>query len=670
MARTEKRALNIRAKLDQEILPELAKIRKEVEKTNKRVAKGNKAAESSFKAVRNAVIAVGSAMVALRGIDFIKNIAAQTDEIGKLAVATGQTTEAVSELQYAFKLAGGNTEQFRSVLSSLLSSQRGAINGSNEQVAAFEALGVSIGELRTLDPAQLLARLAEGLGNITDSTEQTLRLSSLFPEQWRNVLNLIQGGGDQFRSTLLEARKQGAVVSQEQAKAAADLNDAMERAQQAVNRVGRELLVTFGPTIVDALDTFADVLLGNQEAVRAIGQAILRIINVTLTGALQAISGLLQILEATGLSDATVGTAEQIAKARAEEARAAAAAENAYNAIADAQERGIQATRVQLDNLNELQVKALDAFEKAEALAQAPSVAIERLLLDLERATGEMGSGMVERAGGGVFRAIREGLRAAAGELETDAEAAGAAIGASVAAGMIPGISAGVDQALAAGPGGIKEKLERPFIDLNWEGIEAGYKQGLQGLRKQVNNFSETVGGLLADGVQRASDALANTFQAMIEGTKSAKEAWKDFGRAVLSIIAQILAKAIALKVTQTVLGLADGGVLPGVSDDNASLPVQNYARGGVARSPQLAVFGEGRQAEAFVPLPDNRSIPVTINGGGGVGGQQVNLNIYAWDSKDAARGLVENRQVLQQIFTAQADNMVGMRQTIQRAAR
>ena len=175
---------------------------------------------------------------------------------------------------------------------------------------------------------------------------------------------------------------------------------------------------------------------------------------------------------------------------------------------------------------------------------------------------------------------------------------------------------------------------------------------------------------MLGSAVSQATDALAASFQSMIEGTKSAKEAWKDFGSAVLRIIAQIIAKAAALKITQAVLGLADGGVLPGVSDDNASLPVQNYARGGVARSPQLAVFGEGNRAEAFVPLPDNRSIPVTINGGGGMGGQQVNLNVYAWDSKDAARGLIENRQVLQQIFTSQADNLVSMRQTIQRAAR
>ena len=45
------------------------------------------------------------------------------------------------------------------------------------------------------------------------------------------------------------------------------------------------------------------------------------------------------------------------------------------------------------------------------------------------------------------------------------------------------------------------------------------------------------------------------------------------------------------------------------------------YAGGGVASSPQVAVFGEGAMPEAYVPLPDGRTIPVTIAGDAGQGG-------------------------------------------------
>lgn len=42
-------------------------------------------------------------------------------------------------------------------------------------------------------------------------------------------------------------------------------------------------------------------------------------------------------------------------------------------------------------------------------------------------------------------------------------------------------------------------------------------------------------------------------------------------------------------------------------------LPLQTYSTGGIANRPKLAIYGEGRVPEAYVPLPDGRTIPVTI---------------------------------------------------------
>lgn len=70
-----------------------------------------------------------------------------------------------------------------------------------------------------------------------------------------------------------------------------------------------------------------------------------------------------------------------------------------------------------------------------------------------------------------------------------------------------------------------------------------------------------------------------------------------------------------------SMFGFANGGVMGSAGP----LPLHAYARGGVASSPQLALFGEGRMNEAFVPLPDGRRIPVDMRGGGG-GNVQVNI--------------------------------------------
>jgi len=57
----------------------------------------------------------------------------------------------------------------------------------------------------------------------------------------------------------------------------------------------------------------------------------------------------------------------------------------------------------------------------------------------------------------------------------------------------------------------------------------------------------------------------------------------------------------------------ANGGIMT----NEGPLSLRKYANGGIANSPQVAIYGEAGP-EAYVPLPDGRTIPVTINTSGG----------------------------------------------------
>ena len=63
----------------------------------------------------------------------------------------------------------------------------------------------------------------------------------------------------------------------------------------------------------------------------------------------------------------------------------------------------------------------------------------------------------------------------------------------------------------------------------------------------------------------------------------------------------------------------ANGGIMTSAGP----LELRKYANGGVANSPQVAVYGEAGP-EAYVPLPDGRTIPVTISASGGSGGSST----------------------------------------------
>lgn len=81
-----------------------------------------------------------------------------------------------------------------------------------------------------------------------------------------------------------------------------------------------------------------------------------------------------------------------------------------------------------------------------------------------------------------------------------------------------------------------------------------------------------------------------------------------------------------------TEIGFANGGVMT----SRGPLPLHMYSSGGIATSPQVAVFGEGRSPEAFVPLPNGRSIPVQMRGAGG-GSVVINQTINAAPGTSAA---------------------------------
>lgn len=71
-----------------------------------------------------------------------------------------------------------------------------------------------------------------------------------------------------------------------------------------------------------------------------------------------------------------------------------------------------------------------------------------------------------------------------------------------------------------------------------------------------------------------------------------------------------------------------------GVMSKYGSLALREYANGGIADRPQLAIYGEGSMNEAYVPLPDGRTIPVTLSGGAQQGSMPtgavpVEVNVY-----------------------------------------
>lgn len=142
--------------------------------------------------------------------------------------------------------------------------------------------------------------------------------------------------------------------------------------------------------------------------------------------------------------------------------------------------------------------------------------------------------------------------------------------------------------------------------------------------RERLKQLKADVGRTLSDGIMSSLEAVID---AAVNGAKNLKETLQGIASGVLKQIGSMLLRFGLNSLLGGAFGggffsFAKGGVMTG----NGPTPLKAYARGGIANSPQLALFGEGSTPEAYVPLPDGRRIPVAMKMPGNDNGKMREL--------------------------------------------
>lgn len=110
---------------------------------------------------------------------------------------------------------------------------------------------------------------------------------------------------------------------------------------------------------------------------------------------------------------------------------------------------------------------------------------------------------------------------------------------------------------------------------------------------------------------------------------------------AAMSEMVIVVSTAMAEMAAASAAGaaFANGGIMTSAGP----VSLNAYANGGVANRPQLALFGEGSTPEAYVPLPDGRTIPVTMTGmnttNNNQGGVYISINVANGSDNTSSEG-------------------------------
>lgn len=172
-----------------------------------------------FGEMREAVMAFGEAMLAAFAVEKIVDFASEMAEVGADAVHTaaeiGMTVEQVTALNYAAGAMGVSSESASMSYMRLARSVSLAAEGSKQQKAAFDALGISVkdgnGKLKDLDT--VLGEVANAFAAHTDGIQKTTIAMDLMGRGGARMIPLLDQGSEGLAKMREQAEAAGVVLS-------------------------------------------------------------------------------------------------------------------------------------------------------------------------------------------------------------------------------------------------------------------------------------------------------------------------------------------------------------------------------------------------------------------------------------------------------------------------
>jgi hypothetical protein len=558
-----------------------------------------------FNMVKGALGALGAALAVREFAQFAQSAFNAADNLQKMSIRTGASVEDLSKLDQAAKMSGTSLESVGRGFTFLSRQMNEAATKGGETAEIFRSLGVqfknSDGTLR--DTNAVFADLADRFAEMPDGAQKVALGQKLIGKGFTELIPLINGGGDAIRNV-------SAIISTEFANRSALFNDTVEGMKNQTKGLINEGLNELLKSLQQILEVYKDVN-ADSETVKAvfngIGIAVKGLViafDTLITGVRQAVAVLqyfgetlayLFIFEFEKAKNAAGARLDEIATLGIEYQKRIAKLFEPVNVDTQATSGSRNGGRgVQLIDEEDLKRQADAADREIDRISKI----FEKLREDQKRAAEE-----IKRQGQAVFEATRTPAEQLAAELDR------------------------LNKLLNAGA-------------INWDTYSRAVFQAQDKFDDAMKKSKDTTKSLLEDIRDAAQGIGKQMTDAFVDFATTGKASVKDMANSIIADLARIMVQRM---VTDKIvgafsgfLGFANGGVMTA----RGEMPLKTYSRGGIANRPQVAVFGEGSQPEAYVPLPDGRRIPVAMQGGGtSTNNVTVNVNVATGQTDTSSTG-------------------------------
>lgn len=584
-----------------------------------------------------------------------------------LAEQTGASAEGLASLSVSASVGGTSMDEVSGFAIRLTKNLTGVDDESTKAGAALKALGLNIDDLKSADPADQMERIAKALDKFDDGTGKTA------------VMEALAKGGAKLMPFMKELAAEGGrqvILTKEMIEQADAYADSQARSRAKLSLYAQALATEAIPALTafqDALTDTAKEMMGVRDGasslkandgVREFAKGAVSALGFVVDAA----DGVYRVVSIVGKSIGAIGAAG--AAVASGEFRMAKSIMAELGSDVDATlNRGLFSDKLQ-KRLAEIgtQTQALTGGKKGKlsfdgaasggsgSKAAATKIdenaqALARYVNQLESATERsLDLTEVEKARiflttigtTGEIAQVQELVLGMAKRIDQEKEL-GELLKLKRAAATAAGDAVNKENEFfaAAIAGTPTAKLEKQRADMMKlaEGFQSGAfgnPDSMAAMQLYGEAASAMLGNLGGDVKDVEGDfaSLGATFSSSLEDAivngNGLRSVIQGLGQDILRItvrktISEPLGNALTGAFSgfslSNLFGFAGGGVMT----NSGPIPLRAYASGGVASSPQLAMYGEGSTPEAFVPLPDGRSIPVTMKGGA----QAVNIVIH-----------------------------------------
>ena len=205
----------------------------------------------AFAAIGTAAIGAGKALVGMT-----VEAAAYADEMLTQSTVTGMSVESLQAYSYAADLVDVSMETLTGSMAKQVKSMSNARDGSSKFADAYAKLGISVadsnGQLR--DSETVYWETIDALGKISNETERDALAMQIFGKSAQELNPLIAQGSAGIAALTEEAKRMGAVLSEESIEKLGAFDDSVQRLKQGSEAAQRVM----GTVLLPQLQTLAD----------------------------------------------------------------------------------------------------------------------------------------------------------------------------------------------------------------------------------------------------------------------------------------------------------------------------------------------------------------------------------------------------------------------------